>query len=156
MVVTILGLLALILVTPSLLGRQADLGSPPILVIGLTRDEGTFVLDLSGAIQPYLYANITLEVKGLVNTSFALNATESETYNVHARIPASEGPFLVRAYLEDQQDHYFEYNVTLRLGLDDDGRTAMFYTFPDEPPSDELRRIPPDDIRVAIPARGSR
>jgi len=155
MLVTIPGLLALILVTPSLLGRQPELASLPILVIGMTQDKATFVLDVSGAIQAYLYANITLAVTGIADPSFSDTGWELDTYNVHLRVAAAEAPFLVWAYLEDQQGNYFEYNVTVRFGLDEEDRPAMFFTFPDEPTLDEQRRIPPDDFRVAVPLRGS-
>lgn len=156
MVFTVFGLLGLILVTPSLLGRQAEIASLPILVIGMTtQNRSMFVIDVSGAIQAYMYANITLEVKN-ANTSYWKNWTEEDTYNVHAFIPTGVEPFQVRTYIEDRQHNYFEYNVTVDLGEDAEGRPAMLFAFPDPPSPDAVTRVPPEDLRVAVPLRGSR
>lgn len=154
MVFTILGLLALILVTPSLLGRPPELSSLPLFVIGMSQDKSAFVLDVGGAIQAYMYANITLGVRGL-DTTYNVTAWENDTYSVHVRVANDTAPFHVHTWLVDRQGNYFEYNVTVRLRRDDEGRTVMIFGFPDEVDGIEQIRVPPDDFRVGVPRRGA-
>lgn len=157
MVVTILALLALILITPNLLGRPPELASLPVLVIGMTGDGSALVVDVSGAVQAYMYANITLGVRDTAPNG-TVNATlwENDTYGVHLRVPANESArYLVHTRLVDRQRNVFEYNVTAHVGEDADGRTIISVSLSDEPSGGEQIRVPPDDFRIAVPLRGS-
>ncbi len=157
MVLTILGLLGLVLVTPSLMGRPPELASLPLLIVGVTEDVSTFILDVSAAVQAYMYANMTLEVEGLDNVTYVAVVNEADTYDVHLRIPtAVTSHFHVHAVLFDRQDNYFEYNLTVRLGDLEDRGIPMIFSFPDEQDAPEVVRFPPDDFRWLIPRRGTR
>lgn len=159
MVVTILVLLSLILVTPSLLGRSPELSSLPILIIGLSHDNRTMSVDVGGAVGWYMYENATIRVRSLnLNSTFNVTVSENETYDLHTKIPinATNNFFRVHALIFDRLDNYFETNVTARVYRNADGRTVMAFTFPD--PEDrglsETLRFPPDDFRWGIPLRG--
>ena len=160
MVVSILALATLIFVTPTLIGRPpAELASLPLLIIGMPKNESSFIVYLSAAVQAYRYDEVRISVNG---TSPSANRTlaENETYGLHLWVPTqvpSNGSFTVHTYLVDQLKNYFEYNVTVRARLDS-GRTVMVFTFPDEKdnPNLEMKRYPPgEDLRWVIPQRGS-
>jgi len=152
MVLTILGLLSLVLITPNLLGRPPELASIPLLIVGLSMDESAFIVDVSSAVSAYLYSSIRLEIRS-VNTSYNATVLEPDTYDVHTRVPAAEAPIAVHTILYDRQDNVFEYNVTARISVDDLGRTIMVVTLIDEPNDPEERRLPPDDFRALVPRR---
>ena len=57
MVAVIPALLALILVTPGLIGRPAVLSAIPVLLIGLT--DSRVVIDIHGAVDHYMYRSIS-------------------------------------------------------------------------------------------------
>lgn len=154
MVITILALLFLIFITPSLLGRPPELASLPLLIIGLTQDESTFVVDVGGAVGAYMYANVTLEVLGIDNASYQARVMNASAYHLHVRVPRNATPFAVHTLLVDRQDNYFEYNITASLATEAT-RLVMIFTFPDETDNRVERRTPPDDLRWAVPWRGS-
>ena len=154
MVVTIPALLVLILITPNLIGRPPDLASWPLLVIGLTQDGSTFVVDVGGAVGAYMYASVTLEVSGIDNVSYAARVTETDTYGKDLRVPENAThAFQVHAYLVDRQDNYFEYNVTTTLVWEGD-RPILVFVRQDESNPREERRTPPDDFQWPVPLRG--
>lgn len=150
---TILALLALILITPNLIGRPAVLASLPILIVGLTEDRSAFVVHVGGAVGAYMYANVTLEVFGM-NATLVDVAVENDTYSAHLRVPVNEAqPLRIHTYLADRQDHYFEYNVTAAF-VSEQGRPVLLLTLVDEEDREE-RRTPPDDFRWPVPLRGT-
>ena len=155
MVASILVLAALIAVTPNLLGRPApEIASLPLLIIGMSRNESSFIVNLGAAFQAYRYDFIRLSTNG---TSPSANVTQAEndTYGFHVWIPAN-GTFTAHAYFVDQQRNYFEYNVTVHTEKNLQGGTVMVFTFPlekDNPPAE--RRTPPEDYRRFIPLRGT-
>ena len=154
-VVAILVLLAMILITPTLIGRSPELGSLPLLIVGLTQDQSTFVVDVGGAVGRYMYANVTLEVRGIQNAAYEAEA-ENDTYGVHIRVSVNvTRSFSIHTYLVDRQDNYFEYNVTVDLGRDDQGRFVLIFTLPDEAAPRQERRTPPEDFRWPVPLRGA-
>ena len=155
MVVTIPALLVLILITPNLIGRPPDLQSWPLLVIGLTQDGSTFVVDVGGAVGAYMYASVTLEISGIDNASYSANETDTDTYGKDLRVPENAThAFQVHAYLVDRLNNYFEYNVTTTLVVVEGGRTILVFVLQDESNPREERRTPPDDFRWPVPLRG--
>ena len=156
MVLSILVLVVLILITPSLLGRpSSELGSVPLLIIGMSRNESAFIVQLGAAIQAYQYAFIRLTVNG---SNPAVNGTYNETdgYGLSRWVPGNV-TFSVNVYFVDRQKNYYEYNVTGYAEKDVDNRTVMVFTFPYEKDNSnaEVRRYPPDDFRQSIPRRGT-
>lgn len=158
MVVSILALVALILATPSLLGRTTpELASLPLLTIGMSKNESFFLVNVGGAVQAYRYEMIRLSFNG---THPSLNRTMlvNDTYYHYALIPRNSSViFTVDAYLVDQQGNYFEYNVTARTEQDATNRIVMVFTFPYETDNvgTVIRRTPPEDLRQPIPRRGT-
>ena len=161
MVLSILALVVLILITPGLLGRPSpELASLPLLIIGMSRDNATFIVDVGAAVQAYRYdvINLTIVAWQPWNSSRVwLNQTvqRNDTYGLGTSVP-SNATFAIDAYFVDQQGNYFEYNVTARTRKDPDSRVAMVFTFP-EPDNltTEIKRYPPDDFRWLIPRRGT-
>lgn len=159
MVLTILVLLALILITPSLLGRSPELVSLPILVIGLSRDNATLAVNVGGAVGWYMYENATLHVRALnPGSTYNVTTTENETYEIHQKVPVNvtSSFFRVHTLVFDPQGNYFETNVTARVYRNDEGRIVMAFTFPDPVDTNlsETLRFPPEDFRWVIPLRG--
>ena len=154
MVLSILGLMVLILVTPSLLGRPAsELSSVPLLVIGMAPNE-TFIVQLGWAIQAYQYPSIRLSINAS-NPSSNGTYTEQYAYGLSRWVPGNV-TFLVHVYFVDQQRNYFEYNVTAHRDKDASNRTVMVFTFPDEKGNraPEVRDPSKEDFRQTIPRRG--
>ncbi|MCI4371118.1 MAG: hypothetical protein L3J78_00535 [Thermoplasmata archaeon] len=157
MVLAILVLVALIVATPYLMGRPSPgLDSVPLLIIGMSRNESAFIVNLGAAVQAYRYDVVRLTTNGTAPTSNGTHA-ETDTYGYHVWIPAN-GSFSVHAYLVDQHRNYFEYNVTVHTVKDASGHTVMVFTFPFEKDNSqsEVRRTAPDeDFRWGIPFRGT-
>lgn len=158
MVVSILVLVVLILITPVLLGRPpSELASLPLLIIGMSRNESAFIVNLGAAINAYQYDLVRLTINGSDSSAdwnFTENYTENDTYGFHRWVPRNV-TFSVNVYFVDHQRNYFEYNVTARAIKDLDNRTAMVFTFPNEGDGrSEVRLYPPDDFRLEIPRRG--
>ena len=142
MVLSVLLLASLIVVTPALLGRPTPgFASLPILIIGMSRNESSFVVYASWALQAYQYDLIRLTL---------------DSYGIHRWVPANAS-FTVGAYFVDHVGNYFQYNVTVRAEKDLDNRTFMLFTFPYEKDNVNtvIRRYPPDDFRWGIPPRGT-
>ncbi len=158
MVLSILALVGLIVVTPSLLGRPSpELASLPLLIIGMSRNnESYFLVNLQAAVQAYRYDEIRITINSSDAPSVNRSMVEPDTYSYHTWVP-SNVTFTVDAYLIDQQGNYFEYNVTARMSKELDNRTVMIFTFPYEKDNlmTEFRRYPPDDFRWVIPRRGT-
>jgi len=160
MVLTVLVLLGLVLITPGLLGRSPELIAYPILIVGLTRDNSTLVVDVGGGVGAYMYENATLEVLRLdANGTFNETIMENDTYGMHMRVPVNPEPstFSLHTLFVDRQSNYFETNVTVRVFRDDDERMVLAFAFPD--PQDqtpgETRKYPPaEDFRWVLPLRG--
>lgn len=156
MVATILGLLVLVFVTPSLLGRPPILASIPLLIVGAAQNETTLVVQVGGAVQAYMYVEIRLGIRGLDNTSYNLSAHEQDTYGLSVRVPVNRtSNFVVTAFLLDLQGHYFQGNVTALVTRDAQDRMLLHFTFPDDPSALEELALPPEDFRWQVPRRGS-
>jgi len=156
MVLSVLLLASLIVVTPALLGRPTPgFASLPILIIGMSRNESSFVVYASWALQAYQYDLIRLTFN---ESSSAVNGSieEMDSYGIHRWVPANAS-FTVGAYFVDHVGNYFQYNVTVRAEKDQDNRTFMLFTFPYEKDNVNtvIRRYPPDDFRWGIPPRGT-
>ena len=159
MVVSILVLVVLIFITPVLLGRApSELASLPLLIIGMSRNESAFIVNLGAAINAYQYDLVRLTINGSDSSAdwnFTENYAENDTYGFHRWVPRNV-TFSVNVYFVDHQRNYFEYNVTARAMKDLDNRTAMVFTFPNEDDGrSEVRQYPPTDFRLVIPRRGS-
>ncbi len=153
-------LVVLILVTPSLMGRAPPLTSLPILVMGVTPDQGNLTVFVAGSVQAYLYDDITVNVTRFNRENVSVgwtNASESYTYGIEVKAKLNLTYWRIHVWLLDQQDNYFEDNVTVRVYVDPNNsyRLTLAFTFPDDNSSMIVTRVPPDDYRVAIPRRGS-
>ncbi|TLZ53768.1 MAG: hypothetical protein E6K12_08630 [Methanobacteriota archaeon] len=158
MVLSILALVVLILVTPTLLGRRSsELASVPLLSIGMDRNESAFIVNLGAVVQAYQYDLVRMTLNG---SDPAVNRTyqENETFGFHVWVPGN-ATFSVHVYLldqlVDQRRNYFEYNVSVHLDKDSQNRTVMVFTFPFEKDNQEIRITRPDDFHRVIPARGT-
>jgi hypothetical protein len=163
MVLSIFSLVGLILVTPSLLGHPPpELASLPLLVIGMSKNESTFIVNLASAVQTYRYDLIRFTINGTQtwgNRTVSWNGTWSwtDTYGDHTWVPANAS-FSVDVYLIDHSRNFFEYNVSAHTEKDLSGNTVMVFTFPYEADnrSTVIRRTPPaEDFRWVIPRRGT-
>jgi hypothetical protein len=156
MVLSIFALIILILLTPSLLGRPSpELASLPLLIIGMSRNETSLIVNLGSAVQAYRYDLVRLSTNGS-SRSMNLTYSEADTYGFHQRVAANT-TLNLHAYFVDHQKNYFEYNVTVRVQKEANNRTVMVFTFPYERDNmnTEIRRNPPDDFRWVIPRRGT-
>jgi len=159
MFATIMVLVALVLITPSLLGHPSELASLPILIVAMTHDRQDVIVDVTSFAQPYLYDNITLEVlhENQDNSTVPYaNVTQSDTYSESLYVPANATPLYIHARLVDRQGNYFEINVTMRLSVDANMKTVMVFHFPDDKGSTAVRlTTPPDDFRWPVPRKGT-
>jgi len=156
MALTIVALVGLILATPSLLGRPTtELTSWPLLIVGMSANDSTFIINLGAAVQAYRYDEIRLTTNG---SEPAANQAYDwfDTYEEHTWIP-SNATFSLHAYFVDQQGNYFEYNLTGHAEKNSDNRTVMVFTFPYE--ADNRNTVitvtAPNDLRWSIPRRGT-
>ncbi len=156
---TVIVLVALILITPNLLGRPSELTSIPVLIVAMNANRTEFIIDVTAAVQAYLYRNVTLEVNHVepdfTNVSIA-SYSRSDTYNVQLQVPANATPLWIHARLVDLQGNYFEYNLTVQTFHDANNayRLTMAFDFPDEPGTAPRYAVPPADFRWPIPRRG--
>ncbi len=156
---TVIVLVSLILITPSLLGRPSELASIPVLIVAMTHDRSAIIVDVTAAVQAYLYDNVTLEVKHTAangtNTTLRRYAG-NETYNAQVEVPSNTTPLWIHARLVDLQGNYFEYNLTVRTFYDANNayKLTMAFTFPDDPAEATRYAVPPADFRWPIPRRG--
>lgn len=155
MVVSILALVVLIVITPFLLGRPpSELASLPLLIIGMGQNESAFIVNLGAAVNAYQYDRIRLTINGSDPSANGM-FNETEAYSLYRWVPANVTVF-VNVYLVDRQRNYFEYNVTARSEKDQDNRTVMIFTLPDEADdATEIRQYPTDDFRRVVPRRGT-
>lgn len=156
---TIIVLVGLILITPGLLGHPSELASLPVLIVAMTHNETEFIVDVSGAVQAYLYENIVLTASHMnpdhtngTGWSYAAN----DTYNAEIYVPVNATPLWVHTRLLDQQGNYFEYNITVNAFNDTAAGNAltMQFTFPDDPGTATRDVAPPADFRWPVPRRG--
>jgi hypothetical protein len=158
MFLAIIVLVVLILVTPSLMGHPPSL-APPIMIIAVTPDKSTLIVDVTAAVQAQLYDSITINLTRLnaANVSVEnLSSSQTFTYGVEMRAHLNLTYWRVHVWLEDEQTNYFEYNVTIRAYLDrNNNRLTLAFSFPDDNSSTVVTRVPPDDYRVTIPQRGT-
>jgi len=162
MVLSILALMVLILITPSLLGRTStELASVPLLTIGMARNESAFIVNLGAVVQAYQYDLVRMTFNG---SDPSVNQTyeEHDTFGFHVWVPENVS-FSVHVYLvdhvgrADQRRNYFEYNVSARRETDSQDRTVMVFTFPfEKDKKDTVVRITrPENFTQVIPPRGT-
>ena len=163
MVISILVLVVLILITPSLLGRSpSELASVPLLIIGMSKNESWFIVNIEAAFQAYRYDLVRMTVNG---TGAPVNWTheEAEVFGFHRWLPGN-ATFSVHVYLVDQgsgglRKNYFEFNVTAHRDRDVNNRSVMVITFPFEKDfrGTEVRKYPDqhEEFRQGIPRRGT-
>ncbi len=158
---TIIVLVALILVTPDLLGRPSELSSAPVLLVAMTQSKAGLIVDVTGAVQAYLYENVSLNVSrenpNGTSTDLASYA-RTEAYNaaLYVSAPTNGTVLWIHAWLVDQQKNYFELNVTMHTFNDtgNGGKLTMVFDFPDPPTMLSQDVVPPNDFRWAVPRRG--
>ena len=156
---TIIVLVALILITPNLLGHPSEFASLPVLIVAMTHNETAFIVDVTGSVQAYLYDNIVLSASHM--NPDGTNGTRwsyvgNDTYNAEMYVPANATPLWIRTRLLDQQGNYFEYNVTVSTFNDtaNANQLTMLFTFPDDPGTMPRNVVPPADFRWPVPRRG--
>ena len=159
MFAAIIALVVLILVTPGFMGHPTPL-TPPILIVGVTPGQANLTLYVTASVQAYLYDDITVNLTRLDASNASVgwaNLSESYTYGIELKVPLNLTFWHIHVWLRDQQDNYFEDNVTLRTYHDAGNgyRLTLAFTFPDEHSSTVVTRVPPDDYRVPIPRRGT-
>ncbi len=161
MFATIMVLMALILVTPTLLGHPSELTAIPALIVAMTPDHGTIIVDVTAAAQAYLYKNITLTVSHMNVSANYTNVTvesyaRNNSYNAALYVPANATPLWIHTRLIDQQNNFFEYNLTVSRFNDPNnaGQLTLVFNFPDEPGTATRYMVPPSDFRWAVPRRG--
>ena len=163
MVLSILALMVLILITPSLLGRTStELASVPLLIIGMSRNESAFIVNLGAVVQAYQYDLVRMTLNGSDPSVNRTPHEEHDSFGFHVWV-AGNVSFSVHVYLVDHVDrvdqrrNYFEYNVTVHRETDSQSRTVMVFTFPFEKDrKDTVVRITrPEDFKQVIPPRGT-
>lgn len=156
---TIIVLLAMILITPNLLGRPAELASIPVLIVAMTHDQARIIVDVTAAVQAYLYDKVALEVNHVManGTNVTLvRYSQNDTYNVETEVAANGTPFWIHTRLVDAQGNYFEYNLSVRTFQDPNNgyKLTMAFTFPDDPGTATRYAASPGDFRWPVPRRG--
>ena len=163
---TIVVLVALILVTPGLMGRQTTLASLPVLIVAMNPDLSVLVVDVAGGLQPYLYANVSLEATAygpgnsilfqhVARANWTFGAELYLAANGTTGLPLNGTPFLVHVRLVDRDGNLFEDNVTVRSYRNANGEPVLSFGFPDDPGTASVTRTPPGDFRWAVPRKGS-
>lgn len=156
---TIIVLVVFILITPTLLGHPSELTSVPVLIVAMTHEKSSFIVDVTGAVQAYLYENITLTVSTMgpdhANTTRGAYA-RNDTYNAAVYVPANATPLFIHTRLVDQQGNFFEYNLTVDKFNDtaNANQLTLVFTFPDDMGTAARYAVPPTDFRWAVPRRG--
>jgi len=147
MVAVIPALLALILVTPGLIGRPAVLSAIPALVIGLTGSR--VVIDIHGAVDHYMYRSISIAIRGQDNVSFRMGATEREwsALDVNFSRNATHA-FDLTVLIQDRGGNTFALNGTAFQGRDDAGD---FISMTDRSTLRSGLYRPPADFRALVP-----
>lgn len=153
----IIVLVALILITPSLLGHPSELGTLPILIVAMSPDQREIIVDVTSAVQAYLYQNVSIEVRsyGTSNNTTVGSFARNYSFGEVLYVPANATPLYIHVRLVDRQLNYFEGNVTMSLTADPNGNPVMVFGFPTTPNAGTITRMPPgEDFRWAVPRRG--
>lgn len=158
---TIIVLMGLILITPTLMGHPSELTAIPALIVAMTPDRGTIIVDVTAAAQAYLYKNITLTASHMNATANYTNVTvgnvtHAYAYNAALDIPANATPLWIHTRLVDEQDNFFELNLTVNRFDDPNngGKLTLVINFPDPPTTATRYSVPPADFRWPVPRRG--
>lgn len=155
----IIVLVVLILITPSLMGHPTVL-TPPVLIVAVTPDRTNLTIYVTASVQAYLYDDITVNLTRLDATNASVawtNVSQTYTYGVELKVPLNLTYWRVHVWLRDEQDNYFEDNVSVRVFLDasNQNQLTLAFTFPDDKSAATVTRSWMDDFRVAIPRRGT-
>lgn len=157
MFATIIILVALILITPTLLGHPSELSTLPILIVAMTPDLKQIVVDVT-SVQAYLYDNITLRINDLAANNTTVPGgfyAQNNTFSAAVHVPSNRTALYIHVRLVDRQQNFFEGNVTMTLSKDSNNQAIMTFGFPTEPNSGTIARAPPgEDFRWAVPRRG--
>lgn len=159
MFAAIIALVILILATPGFMGRPSVL-TPPLLIVGVSPGQANLTFYVTASVQAYLYDDIALNVTRLDRANASVgwtNVSDVYTYGVELKVPLNLTYWHIHVWLRDEQDNYFEYNLSLRVYADPNNnyRLTLAFTFPDDNSTTVATRVPPDDFRVAIPRRGT-
>ncbi|TLZ59729.1 MAG: hypothetical protein E6K16_07115 [Methanobacteriota archaeon] len=147
MVAVVPALLALILVTPGLMGRPTSLSAIPALVIGLT--ESQVVIDIHGAVDHYMYRNIAIALQGEDNVSFRLLATQRWSYDLQVNFSRNATHAIdLYVLIVDRSGNTFALNSTVFQGRDDAGD---FISMTDRGTLRTGLSRPPADVRALVP-----
>jgi len=147
MVAVVPALLALILVTPALLGRPTVLSAIPALIIGLT--DSHVVIDVHGAVDHYMYTRIALSLQGEDNVSFRRAFLMTESYDLQANFSRNDThAFDLYVLIADRQGTTYALNGTVFHGTDAAG-DFISMTNRDTQRTDVVRA--PADFRALIP-----
>ncbi len=156
MFLTIIVLMALIVITPTLMGRPTGLSSFPVLIVAATWDQGDLVVGVTG-VQPYMYGNVTLNVtRAAANDTRTLAWRQNNnSFGEFVYIAVNDTPLRIHVWLEDQLRNYFEGNVTVATSLNTQGKLVMSVGYPDDPNAGTTMTVAPNDFRWSVPLRGT-
>ncbi len=147
MVAVIPALLAIILVTPSLMGRPTVLSAIPALIVGLTPTE--VVLDVHGAVDQYRYASISIVLQGQDNLSFNRTETKLQAYDLDMSFDRNATrAFDVYVLIGDRQGNTYALNGTVFTGHDEAGD---YVAMTDRDSWRTVVTYAPADFRALIP-----
>lgn len=155
MFATIIVLVVMILITPSLQGHPTELGSLPILILAYAPKTSTVIASVNGAAQAYLYESINLTVRSLPGNNTTIAWYEAnDSYVAQLKVPANATPLYVHTRLKDRGGNLFELNVTMNLTVDASLKPIMVFTFPTDRDTADVTVTPPSDFRWPVPRRG--
>ncbi len=117
MVAVIPALLAIILVTPNLMGHPTVLSAIPALIVGLTPSE--VVIDIHGAVDQYRYASIYVHLQGQDNLSFNWTQRKTQAYDLDTTFSRNATKaFDVTVLIGDRLGNTYALNGTVFTGHD--------------------------------------
>lgn len=147
MVAVIPILLAVILATPSLMGRPSVLSAIPALIIGVTENE--VVIDVHGAVDHYRYRSIYLHLQGEDNLSFHQSLEKLQAYDLDVSFYRNAtAAFDLYVLIADRQGNTFALNGTVFTGHDDAGD---YVAMTDRDTMWTVVSRAPSDFRALIP-----
>ena len=147
MVAVIPALLAVILVTPGLMGRPTVLSSIPAVIVGLT--DTRVVIDVHGAVDHYMYRSIAISLQGQDNVSFVMRVIEREAYDLQVNFSRNATQAVdLYVLIADRQGNTFALNGTVFQGVDEGGD---FVSMTDRATLRTGLYRPPADFRALIP-----
>lgn len=148
MAATVLGIVALIAITPSLRERpRPTIQSAPLVLLDLRPAD--LIASVRGAFDQVRYARITVLVSSLTNLSYGVADTRYDTYGTEVRVPRSAGTaFDVNVTVYDIMGNGFRWRGAVRYDSDGGGEFMAVTNIGDLRSS---KVYPPVTFRTLIP-----